>query len=134
MLITALRRRRDLPWAPSRIASARATRLPVIVTPLCARRAKRFHFGGAWILHQSLVLGRFNMDQLDLAFGVVMKAPPVVLRQRRHAKVRVALAQELRTFFRPAWLRDVMKDGVHPKGNVFFGVRVRMLGEQLVLD
>src|SRR2546426_7359999 len=63
-----------------------------------------------------------------------MSSPPVTLRQGRHAKVRVALAQELLAFFRPAGLRDVMEDGVHLKGNVFFGVCVRMLDEQLVLD
>src|SRR5919197_847934 len=63
-----------------------------------------------------------------------MNAPAVALCQRRHAKVRVALAQELLTFFRPPGLRDVMEDGVHRKGDVFFGVRVRMLDEQLVLD
>src|SRR5438067_11599528 len=63
-----------------------------------------------------------------------MNSPPVALRQRRHAKVRVALAQELLAFVRPAGLRDVMDDGEHLKGNVFFGVRVRMLDEQLVLD
>src|SRR5438876_1447787 len=63
-----------------------------------------------------------------------MNSPPVTFRQCRHAKVRVALAQELLAFFRPAGLRDVMEDGVHLKGNVFFGVHVRMLDEQLVLD
>src|SRR5207248_10417867 len=63
-----------------------------------------------------------------------MHSPPVTLRQRRHAKVRVALAQELLAFVRPAGVRDVMEDGVHLKGNVFFGVCVRMLDEQLVLD
>src|SRR5437764_11168675 len=63
-----------------------------------------------------------------------MNSPPVALRQRRHAKVRVALAQELLAFVRPVGLRDVMEDGVHLKGNVFFRVPVRMLDEQLVLD
>src|SRR6184192_898450 len=63
-----------------------------------------------------------------------MHSPPVTLRQRRHAKVRVAVAQERLAFFRPAALRDVMEDGVYLKGNVFFGVCVRMLDEQLVLD
>src|SRR5918996_1539775 len=63
-----------------------------------------------------------------------MNPPPVALCQRRHAKVRVALARELLTLFRPAGLRDVMEDGVHLKGDVFFGVRVRMRDEQLVLD
>src|SRR5512133_2149395 len=63
-----------------------------------------------------------------------MNAPAVALRQRRHAKVRVALAQELLAFFRPAGLRDVMEDGVHLKGNVFFGVCVWMLDEELILD
>src|SRR5438034_870578 len=63
-----------------------------------------------------------------------MNAPAVTLCQRRHPKVRVAFAQELLTFFRPAGLLDVMEDGVHLKGNVFFGVRVRMLDKQLVLD
>src|SRR4029450_3610381 len=104
------------------------------VPPLGARRAKRFHFGGAWILHQSLVVVRFNSDQRDLAFAVVVNAPAVALGQRRHPQVRVSLAQELLAFFRPAGLRDVMEDGVHRKGNVFFGVRVRMADEQLVLD
>src|SRR5438105_8011244 len=80
------------------------------------------------------ILGRFTSDQRDLAFGVVVDSPPITLRQRRHTKVRVALAQELLAFLRPAGLRDVMEDGVHLKGNVFFGVRVRMLDEQLVLD
>src|SRR5207237_9882814 len=77
--------------------------------------AKRFDLGGARVLHQSLVFGRFNSDQGDLAFGVVMNSPPVTLRQRRHAKARVPLTQELLAFFRPAGLRDVMEDGVHPK-------------------
>src|SRR2546430_13825790 len=63
-----------------------------------------------------------------------MNSPPVTFRQCRDAKVRVALAQELLAFLRPAGLRDVMEDGVHLKGNVFFGVRVRMLDEQLVPD
>src|SRR5436189_6444806 len=63
-----------------------------------------------------------------------MHSPPVTLRQGRHAKVRVALAQELLAFLRPTGLRDVMEDGVHLKGNVFFGVPVRMLDEQFVLD
>src|SRR5204863_1907822 len=115
-------------WAASRSGSrTRASSCPNV--PLRARRAKRFHLGGAWILHQSLVLGRFNSDQRDLAVRVVMNAPPVALRQGRHAKVRVAPAQELLALFRPVGLRDVMKDGVHLKGNVFFGVRVRMLDE-----
>src|SRR6266508_2797484 len=63
-----------------------------------------------------------------------MDSPPVALCHCRHAKVRVALAQELLAFFRPAGLRDVMEHGVHLKGNVFFGVCVRMLDEQLVFD
>src|SRR5439155_22774220 len=80
------------------------------------------------------VLGRFTSDQRDLAVRVVMNAPPVALRQGRHPKVRVALAQELLAFCRPLAFRYVMEDGVHLKGNVFFGVRVRMLDEQVVLD
>src|SRR5439155_11075779 len=76
----------------------------------------------------------FNSDQRDLAFSDVVDSPPVALRQRGHAKVRVALAQELLAFLLPAGLRDVMEGGVHLEGNVFFGVCVRMLGEQLVLD
>src|SRR6266571_5574066 len=76
--------------------------------PLRARRAKRSYFGGARIVHQLLVLGRFNRDQRDFAFAVVMKAPAVALRQSRHPKVWVALTQELLAFFGPDGLRDVM--------------------------
>jgi len=100
MLIIGLRRRRDFPlvaWE-NRVRTSDPTSLTV--TPLRALRAKRFDLGGARVLHQSLVLGRFNSDQGDLAFGVVMNSPPVAVRQRRHAKVRVALAQELLAFFR----------------------------------
>src|SRR5439155_3062921 len=50
------------------------------------------------------------------------------------AKVRMALARELFAFCRPAGLGDVMEDGVDLEGNVFLGVHVRMLDEQLVLD
>src|ERR1051325_8038718 len=102
--------------------------------PLRPRRAKRLHFGGARILQQSLVLRRFNSDQGELAFGVVMYAPAVPLCQRRYPKVRVALAQELLAFGEALGSWDRMEDGVHLKGHVFFGVRVRVLDEQLVLN
>ena len=39
--------------------------------------------------------------------GVVVDAPAVALGERRHAKVWVALAQELLPFCRPGRLRDV---------------------------
>src|SRR5207244_2423954 len=72
--------------------------------------------------------------QRDLPFGVVMNAPSVALCQWRHTKVRVAFAQERLTFLRPAAFRDGVQHGVHLEGDVFFGVRVGVVDEQLVLD
>src|SRR5262249_29750673 len=105
-----------------------------VSSPLRALRAKRLYFGDARIIHEFPVLGRFNSDQGDFAFGVVMKAPAVALCQRRHPKMRVALAQELLAVCGPDGFWDVMEDGVRLKGDIFFGVLVRMLEEQLVLN
>src|SRR5262249_26690644 len=102
--------------------------------PLRARGAKRLHFGRARILHQPLVFGRVNADQRDLAVRVVMNAPSVALAERRHLKVRVALAQERLAVLQPAPFRDAMQHGVHLESDVFFGVRVGMVDEQPVLD
>src|SRR5207253_11367293 len=73
-------------------------------------------------------------DQRDLGVGVVVDTPAIALGERRHAKVRVALAQELLPFCRPSRLREVMEGGVNMKGNVLFVVCVRMLDEYLVLN
>src|SRR5216684_412583 len=103
--------------------------IAVSLVPLRAAGAKRLDLGGTRVVQELLVCGGLNGDQRDLAFGVVVDAPAVALGERRHAKMRVALAQELLPFCRPGRLRDVMEGGVHLKGNVLFVVRVRMLDE-----
>src|SRR5262249_55698824 len=104
------------------------------LVPLGAARAKRLDFDGARIVQELPVLRRFNGDQRDFAVGVVVDAPTMALCERRHAKVRVAFAQELLPFCRPDCRRDVMNGGVYLEGNVLFGVGVRVLGEQFVLN
>jgi len=83
--------------------------------PLRSAGAKGPDFGGARIVHESLVLGRLNGDQCDLAFGVVVDTPAVALRERRHTQVRVTLAQECLSLCGPDRARNRVDGGVDLK-------------------
>src|SRR5262249_29341081 len=92
------------------------------MVPLGACRAERFHLGRVRVVQESLVVGRFDRDQGDFSLGIVVDSPAVAFRERRDAKVRVALAQESLALSGPARPRDVVKGGIHLKGNVLLGV------------
>jgi hypothetical protein len=92
-------------------------------------RTSRSRVGG-----ETLILRRLDRHQRHTPVRVEVDAPSVALGQRTDSETGLLLRQKALPLSRPVRLWDVAHQHAGPKCHVLLGERVRLAGNQLVLD